>query len=279
MSDIFKVADRIAKKIAERETKKVEKIEQNHEKKQCEYNKKKEYLPMTKSNFIPVPNSILRSSLFGIVKKGSRKFEKNVLKASFKGYTVKYTGEQLDQSDLDVWLECLQRCQPTPLGYTVRFSAHNFLQSIGRNTGKTDHEWLKSVFQRLRVNDVEISDGKYTYAGSLIFEQYRDEETGVNCLVLNPKIVACFGKDRWTGFTKEIRLKLKGKSLTQWLHAFYSSHSKPLPIKIITLKELCGSTTTKDFKQKIKKSLSELAFATNWSCEIDSTDKVIIKKN
>lgn len=238
------------------------------------------YLPVSKKTNIPTPNVVLRSALFGVVKKGSRKYEKNVLKTALNGYTVKYTGEQLDQSDLDVWLECLQRCQESPLGHTVRFSAHNFLLSISRNTGRSDHEWLKSSLLRLKANAVEISDGKYTYIGSIIDLIYRDEETGENCLVLNPKIAVCFGDAGWTGITKDIRLQLKGKPLTQWLHGFYSSHAKPFPVKVETLKELCNSDVKelKTFRQKIKKSLTELSDVTGWLCEIDNMDKVTVIK-
>lgn len=237
-------------------------------------------LPASKKTTIPTPNVILRSALFGVVKKGNRQYEERVSKGTFSGYTVKYTGKQLDQSDLDVWLECIQRCQSTPLGHTVRFAANDFLLSLNRNTGKSDHEWLKSSLLRLRTNDVEISDGKYTYMGSLIFEQYRDEENGDNCLILNPKIVACFGDAGWTGITKAIRLQLKGKPLTQWLHGFYSSHAKPVPIKVETLRSICGSSVNElyKFRQMVKKSLIELSSATGWQCHINESDLVIIKK-
>lgn len=239
-----------------------------------------QYLPISKKTHIPAPNVVLRSALFGVVKRGSRKYEKNVLKATLNGYTVKFTGEQLDQSDLDVWLECLQRCQESPLGHTVRFAAHNFLLSIQRNTGKSDHEWLKSSLLRLKANAVEISDGKYTYIGSIIDLIYRDELTGENCLVLNSKISACFGDAGWTGITKETRLKLKGKPLTQWLYGFYSSHSKPFSVKVATLKELCSSEIKElyKFRQILQKSLTELSEVTGWQCEIDQTDKVVIIK-
>ncbi|HGJ5884058.1 plasmid replication initiator TrfA [Arsenophonus sp.] len=237
-------------------------------------------LPVSKKTQVPAPNVVLRSSLFGVVKRGNRSFEKNVLKASFNGYTVLFSGEQLDQSDLDVWLECLHRCQSTPLGHTVRFKPNDFLKSINRKNGKSDYLWLNESLWRLRVNDIVISDGKYTYSGSLIFNQYRNEETGESCLVLNPEIAICFGDTAWTGIAKSIRLQLKGKPLTQWLYGFYSSHYKPLPIKVITLKELCGSEVKelRKFRQMLKKSLSELSTVTGWCCEIDSKDKVIIKK-
>ncbi|WP_395971275.1 plasmid replication initiator TrfA (plasmid) [Candidatus Arsenophonus nilaparvatae] len=238
------------------------------------------YLPVTRTNRIPVPNTILRSALFGLVAKGKRKIEKRVLKSTLNGYTVRYSGEQLDQADLDVWLECLQRCQQIPLGNIVKFSSYEFLKSINRNTGKSAHEWLKSVFFRLKFNDIEISDGKYTYSGSLISEHFRDEETSENCLILNPRIVDCFGDVGWTGITKTLRLKLKGKPLTQWLYSFYSSHAKSFPIKVETIKILCGSEVSelKTFKQKLKKALLELSYVTDWHCEIDCTNKVVVKK-
>lgn len=247
-----------------------------------EFNKEIEevHLPISKNTQIPTPNVILRSALFGIVKKGNRKYEKNVLKATFNGYTVKYSGEQLDQSDLDVWLECLQRCQSTPLGKVVKFTPNDFLISIGRSNGKSDYVWLNESLWRLRVNDVEISDGRYTYMGSLIFEQYRDEETTESCLILNPKIVVCFDDSGWTGITKSVRLQLKGKPLTQWIHGFYSSHSKPVPIKVETIRELSGSSIKelRMFRYRLKNALYELASVTGWNCYIDDADKVIISK-
>lgn len=109
-------------------------------------------------------------------------------------------------------------------------------------------------FLRLRVNDIEISDGKYTYAGSLVFEHFRDENTGENCIILNPKIASCFSDSCWTGIDRTIRLQLKGKPLTQWLYSFYASHAKPFPIKLDTIHQLCGSNSTiKEYKRLLKK--------------------------
>lgn len=239
------------------------------------------YLPVGKLETTPTPNVILRSSLFGVVQKGARRYEERTLKASLNGCTVKYTGKQLDQSDLDVWLECIRRCQGDPLGKTIRFSAHAFLKSLGQATGKSQHEWLKSVFLRLRANDLDISDGRYHYMGSLVTEQYVDDDTGENCIVLNPKIIALFGDNVWTSLSKTIRFSLKGKSLSLWLYSFYATHNTPHPMKVQTLKELCGSETKelKKFRQQLSKSLSELVDITGWTCWIDKeTDLVHVVK-
>lgn len=49
------------------------------------------------------PNSFLRSSLFAAVQGKDRRFLKEEILASQNGIMVKFTGEQLNQSDLDVW--------------------------------------------------------------------------------------------------------------------------------------------------------------------------------
>jgi hypothetical protein len=239
-----------------------------------------ETLPSVSEHKRAVPNAILRSSLFGVVGKGNRKYEKKVLKAAVQGLTVKFTGEQLDQADLDVYLECVRRCAKKSLGELVGFSIYDFLKSIGRNTGKSDHEWVKSTFLRLTACVVEIGDGRFFYTGHLINEQYRDEKTGEFVIALNPKIVGFFSGEAWTGLSLTERNTLKGKPLAQWLHGFYSSHSKPFPYKVDTIRELCGSNVSAlwKFRQILKKSLTDLHTATSWQCWIDESDLVNVKK-
>lgn len=237
------------------------------------------YLPVSKKYTIPTPNTVLRSALFGVVGKGNRILEKGVLKATVNGYSIKYSGEQLDQSDLDVWLECIRRSQSCQLGTIVRFAANDFLRSIDRKTGKSQHEWLKTSLKRIRFTDIEISDGRFMYCGSLLHEYYQDKIKGDNCLIINDKIIDCFENSSWTAINHALRLVLRGKQLTQWLYGFYSSHFKPFPIKIETLKLISGSNSqTKEFRRMIKKSLAELSSVTGWSCEIDEKDKVIVNK-
>ena len=53
------------------------------------------------------PNSCLQSALFGLIEKGTRKYVKQQKVASLNGIEIWYTGEQLDQSDLDVFLHAI----------------------------------------------------------------------------------------------------------------------------------------------------------------------------
>lgn len=236
-------------------------------------------LPACANGKRPVPNAILRSALFGIVAKGARKYEQRVLKASVNGITVKFTGQQLDQPDLDVWLGCLQLSQKSPVGTQVYFSMYSFLKNLGRNTGKSDREWLKNSLIRLSACVIEMGADRYFYSGHLINDCYRDDAEKEYVLILNPKILYFFSNEQWTGLDLSERKKLKGKTLAQWLHGFYSTHSAPHSYKIDTLKKLCGSEADlKEFKRMLKNAFSDLSMATGWTCWIDDTGLANVKK-
>lgn len=226
------------------------------------------------------PNSVLRSALFGLIEKGKRKFEKDVVKASLNGYVIKYTGEQLDQSDFDVWLELLKRFSDDK-NEKIIFSFNSFLKSINRNSGKKDHDWLKGVFRRLQACSVEISYGKVTYSGTLINEIIKkfDDDDITQGVILNKKLFVLFSGRDWTLIDRNIRISLKGKPLAQWLYSFYCTHKKPIPYSVEMLKSLCGSEASNiySFKQTLKKNLDLIGENTSWKCYIDN-NKVYIEK-
>lgn len=60
-------------------------------------------LPLWPDAVRAVPNSFLRSALFGAIRKGRRRFIKGEQIAAVDGIEIRYTGERLDQGDLDVW--------------------------------------------------------------------------------------------------------------------------------------------------------------------------------
>lgn len=237
-------------------------------------------LPLWPDPVRGVPNSILRSALFGAIKRGKRAYQDGVKKASVDGVTVVHTGPQLDQADLDVWEQCLHLARTGGLGVEIRFTGHGFLKAIGRSTGKSQHEWLKSALRRLMASLVELEDGKKGYAGQLLHHWYRDEETGHHVMELNPKIAAMFGADGWTQIEWEQRQALKKQPLAQWLHGFYSTHAAPFPYKVETLHQLCGSEAKRldHYREELRKALDALAEATGWAWEINDADLVQINK-
>lgn len=209
------------------------------------------------------PNAVLRGALFPAIQGKNRAATlRKELVAAQRGVTIRYTGWQLDQSDLDVWEQALHLARPQALGTRCRFTEKGFLKALGRQTGKSDREWLRSAFARLAGAVVELTQAGRTYGGTLL-EFYRDEDTGRTVLEINPKLAPFFGPTRWTQIDWEQRQRLRGKPLALWLHGFYASHAAPHVLSVAYLHRLSGSRTKqlKHFKQNLAQALRDLQAA------------------
>jgi hypothetical protein len=228
-----------------------------------------------------IPSSMLRCALFGIIKPGNRKNYKDHELVSSDGIKITFTGQQLDQADLDVWEQVLHLARKDSLSTPVVFKPGFFLKQIGRNQGGADTKWLYSSLKRLAGAVIEVVNGKKSYFGAMIQEGGKDDDENIYCVKINPKIAKLYGWDGFTLIDWSHRSNLK-KPLAKWLHGFYSSHDdNPLyAYSVKTIHKLCGSSSTdlKSFKQILKLSLTELSVATGWTCLIDDTDIVRIKK-
>jgi len=121
-----------------------------------------------------VPNAVLRGALFPAIQGKNRVgLLRKELIATQDGVTIRYTGWQLDQADLDVWEHALHLARTQALGTKCYFTAHSFLKDLGRQTGKSGHDWLAEALDRLSATSVTITDGRRTYFGSLIEEGVR----------------------------------------------------------------------------------------------------------
>jgi len=195
------------------------------------------------------------------------------------GIQIRYSGPRLTQSDLDVWHGTLVISKtPCSDGYAIS-GVKPFLKMIERQTGKTEREWLKTSLARLSATNLEITFGHVTFAGSLIDEYVRDEETGFLKIKLNPKLAELFSP--WSVINWNQRSALQRKTLALWIHAFYSTHRTPFYYRVETIMEMCGSKSTSigSFRQELKEALAEVADVTGWECRIDKgTDLLAIIK-
>jgi TrfA protein len=207
-----------------------------------------------------VPNPVLRGALFAAVQGKNRAVFQRELLACQKGLQIRFTGIQLDQSDLDVWEQGLHLARLHPLGTRCEFSVYSFLKALGRKTGKSEHEWLKNSFARLMGCGVELTDQleHKTYGGSLL-EFMRDDLSGLYVVIFNPKILT-FYDGGWTAIDWQGRQRLRGKPLALWLHGYLASHAKPYPIKIDTVRAFSGSNNKQieGFKRSLVSALNEL---------------------
>lgn len=208
-----------------------------------------------------VPNGVLRSSLFGAIKKGARRYMEGEQVAALDGIDIRYTGQRLDQGDLDAWESVLHVSRLQEMGEQCRFTAYGLLKLMGKTDTGSNRETLHKRLMRLKANAVEVQQGRYSYAGSLIDDVYRDKDTHEYVLILNPKLRPLFAADQFTQIEWTVRHALAGHQLAQWLHGFYASHAKPYPMKVETLLKLSGSENedASSGRQKLRKALDALA--------------------
>lgn len=228
------------------------------------------------------PRCILRSSLFGVVRRGKRKAFDHKEIASVANSKIFFTGIQLDQFDLDVYLQCLHLFRGTKdPSKPIKISEKSFLKAMGRASGKTDRIRLRKSLFRLNSGSVQIEikleKGRIGYSGTLIekYTFYEDEKGYRKSFVkINPELAKLFDNGLWVSIDWGTRIAFKGYPLAQWLHAFYSTHENPHPYKVDTIRKMCGSDIKNlyDFRAKLKKAIKSISTSTGWKMWIDEND-------
>ena len=220
------------------------------------------------------PNSFLRSALFAAIQSKDRVYLQKAEVFAQQGITVTYTGQQLNQEDMTVWLALIDLMKKDPLGTECKFTSHEILKYMNLGTGGREYERLNDAIVRMIACAVVIKTGTRTYMGSLIDGCDIDEHTKVYRLNLNRHLVKLFGENDWTAINWEQRKQLRHKPLCLKLHDYYSSHEKPLPVSIEFLLNITGSTNSQkaSFKRQVKTALEQLVkinFLKGYSIEGD----------
>jgi len=241
---------------------------QKTKKEECKAN-----FPLCPPEMQAAPSSLLRSALFGVVRRGKRDHLDNVEIAAWGSVSIRYTGQKLTQSDQDIWLACVEACKRE--GKTDIIISQREIMSMASRKG-SNTQWLWQNVKRLTFAGIEVKDGRYSYVGTLIHDAMKDKQTGRIALTLNPKMLALFGGNVTHIDTRQHQaLKL---DLSKWLHGYVCSHvatfKKPHFIGLEKLQSLCGAKVAdmRNFRVKIKKSMDELkasAVVSGWKLQDD----------
>ncbi len=225
------------------------------------------------------PACLLRSALFGIMPRGQRRqFQQHPI-AALPGFTLTFTGTQLDQFDLDIWLQAIDIAkQNGGLGVKAEFSAYGFLQAIGRSPkGKDHHQRLNESLTRMVACALHISTDRFDYIGNLL-DFYRDRALERYALTLNPKLIKLFA-DGSIPIDWETRRQLK-KDVSRWLHGYFASQSDGTHcVSVLALQQLCGSSAQpKEWRRTLKGALDELQTVGVLNCwKMDKTDELLVE--
>jgi TrfA protein len=217
-------------------------------------------LPLWQEGKRGTPNSFLRSALFAAIQGKDRVYLEGATLFSQQGITVKFTGKQLNQEDMTVWLALVDLGRQHPLGDECNLTAYKILKHMGLKDGGEQRKVLHNSILRLTACVVEISYSKKLYGGSLIYEFRVDEETKHYKIFLNRNLINLFGESDWTAINWAQRKQLKTKPLASKLHEYYSSHEYPKPVTIKFLYKMTGSrnSQTASFKRQVKSALDAL---------------------
>lgn len=220
-------------------------------------------LPLWPEPVRAVPNGFLRSALFGAIAKGKRRYIDGEQLAALDGIEIRYTGQRLDQGDLDVWESVLHAVRLQELGSQCRVTSYALLKLMGKTDTGKNRATLHKRITRLVASALTVKQGRYSYIGSLIAGAAKDEETQEWVIELDEKLRPLFAFDQFTQIEWAVRHALDGSQLAQWLHGFYATHAKPFPMKAETLLKLAGSENDNPSsgRQKLRKALDAVTEA------------------
>ena len=248
---------------------------------ECERKKEEErletgiiYLPTWREDRYGSPNSFLRSALFAAIQSKDRVYLNKAEVFSQQGISISYTGQQLNQEDMTVWLALVDLMKKNPLGTECKFTAHEILKYMGLPTGGTQYEQLEIAVCRMTACLVRIETERYIYGESLIEGFVIDKDTNQYRVKLSRHLIKLFGDCDWTAIDWEQRKQLRNKPLCLKLHEYYSSHEKPLPVSLEFLSNITGSVNKQKagFKTKVKTAFEQLVkigFLRSYSVEGD----------
>ena len=217
-------------------------------------------LPLWPEEKRGTPNSFIRSALFAAIQSKDRVYLENATLFSQQGITVKFTGKQLNQEDMTVWLALVDLARQNPLGNECDFTAYEILKHMSLNDGGDQRDRLHTTINRLTDCTVRIETSRIEYGGHLIDEYKVDKETKHYKITLNKQLIRLFGENDWTALDWEQRKQLRQKPLASKLHEYYSSHEYPMAVTVRFLHNITGSSN-KDkysFKAKVKAALEGL---------------------
>lgn len=224
------------------------------------------------------PNFAVRSSLFSVARQGLvRQYHNQLILASQDGLTVAYTGQQLDQNDLDVYLCVLHAFRFRNLHDSAHLIGVDLLAMMGLTDSGVSRDRIHERLERITATALTIRDGKRTYCGSLISGYSR--VGGVYIVRLDPGISEMMANGHRTVFIAARRTLLS--SLAKWLHAWLSSHGGfPYPMFLDRYHQLSGSTQNqREFRRYFKRAADELiANGAPFEYEISKSGKVIWRR-
>lgn len=239
-------------------------VEQEAEKPQ------KMFLPGLDELMRAMPNHIARSSLFAPVAAGRKKIHKDTVLVSRVDAEIRFWGEQLDETQADVWLQAMHEAIKHPLGAPVTINRNAFLKSIGRSGGGENYKWLHRTMEALSfamlVMEVK-KDGKTkfhvgkTRAIHMIEGFDYDDKAETYTLRIDPRWRVMYGNREYALIDWEKRMQFgANQQMAKALQRLVATSSDPVQRHSLNyLKEKMEySSPMRKFKAALSSAMREL---------------------
>lgn len=199
-----------------------------------------------------MPTPITRSAVFAPIGRGERKRLKDDVINSRSDVVLTYTGEQLDMSDADVFMQALELAKRHPIGAEFVVNRAEFLADIGRAyvsknatkgtlrkkaIGSQTYEWLDTSMKRLREGSLDFrikeTAKRKAKGGILNLIKTWKWDNGLNSylLAIDPEIYKLFESFSRIYLDKHMALP-KTDQLAKWMHWFVAGCDKGKLTKI-----------------------------------------------
>lgn len=217
-----------------------------------------------------MPNHIARSSLFAPVARGDKKMHKETVLVSRKDAVLTFWGEQLDETQADVWMQLMHEAIKAPLGDAVPINRARLLRAIRRQTGNYEYQWLHRTMKALSfaMLIVELTkDGMpklevgRTESLHLIDKFMYDQERESYIVRIDPRWRILYRNREYALIDWEKRLRIrKGQDMAKALQRLVATSSESVQrFQLVWLKERFQySSPMRKFRAALYAAMQEL---------------------
>ena len=236
-----------------------------------------------------VSNPLARGSLFAAVK-DRRHFKNYMLIYKEDDLRIEFKGEQLNQDDLDTFLQLVKMALYKPFGTDIVQAVNAVLSGMGRTTYQEQRRQLIEQISRLVFGMIRLTTPNFRYEGHLLDDATTPQEQATLpqyrrhlAYRINPKFAQFYAETAYTIFDSKERRKLKGRGseLAKWLHLWIIGNAKQYLHKVETIRQLCGSRSPlKEFRRLLRLALDLLKegnIITAWHIDHKSNLVTIIR--
>lgn len=203
------------------------------------------------------PCQVVRSSIFGVVKRGRKKRVVDMPIAANDSATMTLTGWLLDQHDFDLWLELHHLARNLAPGEPVRFSLYSMVKRLGLSIDGDSYVRLKRRLKQLyETTLIYDTPDSYGGEGNLILKFRIDKHARTAIVWTNPEMRGLWESVAWLNVEERRSLD---SQLAKALHAMLAATAEWPPIRLDNLMARIGAhySRLRDFKADLRVVLDD----------------------